>query len=189
MEETKHWEALKAGDMKSLQSLYDLHIQGLYAYGMMLCQDGEKVKDCIHELFLALWNNHQNVTVPRSGKAYLLVSLRRRIFDPGPKSNLRTEQIEDIEIDRITSTSDHETGWIEAQDDQERMEKLEQAMGRITPRQREIIHMKYYQQMEYDDIAQLMNLNYQSARNLVTRALMALRREMVLILLILVGGM
>ena len=189
MEETRHWEELKAGHIKAMQSLYDMHIQGLYAYGMMLCQDGDRVKDCIHELFLALWNNHENLSIPRSGKAYLLVSLRRRIFDPGPRSNLQTEQIEDNEIDRFSATADPETGWIEAEDEQDRLEKLGDAMSRISPRQREIIHMKYYQKMEYEDIAKTMNLNYQSARNLVTRALMALRREMVLILLILVGGM
>lgn len=189
MEESRYWEELKAGQMKAMQSLYDIHVRGLYAYGMMLCQDSDRVKDSIHELFLALWNNHENLSIPRSGKAYLLVSLRRRIFDPGPKSNLQTEQIEDNEIDRIGSTSDPETGWIEAEDEQDRLDKLGEAMARISPRQREIIHMKYYQKMEYEDIAKIMSLNYQSARNLVTRALMALRREMVLILVILVGGM
>jgi DNA-directed RNA polymerase specialized sigma24 family protein len=59
-------------------------------------------------------------------------------------------------------------------------------MGRISDRQREIIHMKYIQQLDYEDIARIMSLNYQSARNLVTRALAALRKEMTLILLILI---
>jgi len=48
--------------------------------------------------------------------------------------------------------------------------------------------MKYFQQMEYEDIARIMNLNYQSARNLVTRALIALRKEMLVVLLILFAG-
>lgn len=188
MDEINHWERLKTGEMQSLQALYNLHIKALYAYGMNLCHDTDLVKDCIHELFLAIWNNHANVTIPKSGKAYLLVSLRRRIFDPGPKSNLTTSNIEDTDIDYITSTLDHETNWIQADDEKDKQEKLEKAMGRISDRQREIIHMKYYQQMEYEDIARIMNLNYQSARNLVTRALMALRREMVLILIILFIG-
>jgi len=188
MDEINHWERLKGGEMQSLQALYNLHIKALYAYGMNLCHDADLVKDCIHELFLAIWNNHANVTIPKSGKAYLLVSLRRRIFDPGPKSNLSTDNIEDTDIDYITSTPDHETNWILADDEKDKQQKLEKAMGLISDRQREIIHMKYYQQMEYEDIARIMNLNYQSARNLVTRALMALRREMVLILLFLFIG-
>jgi RNA polymerase sigma factor (sigma-70 family) len=188
MNETQYWERLKNGEMPGLQALYDLHIKALYAYGMNLCHDSDLVKDCIHELFLAIWNNHSKVTIPKSGKAYLLVSLRRRIFDPGPKSNLSTDNIEDTNIDYIASTLDHETSWIMADEEKDKQEKLEKAMKRISDRQREIIHMKYYQQMEYEDIARIMNLNYQSARNLVTRALMALRREMVLILIILFVG-
>jgi RNA polymerase sigma factor (sigma-70 family) len=188
MDETQHWEQLKKGQMQGLQALYNLHVKALYAYGINLCRDPDKVKDCIHELFLAIWNNHASVTIPQSGKAYLLVSLRRRIFDPGPKSNLDTDNIEDTDLDYITSTPDHETNWILADEEQERQARLEQAMSRISERQREIIHMKYYQQMEYEDIARIMNLNYQSARNLVTRALMALRRNMILILLFLFIG-
>ncbi len=188
MDETQHWEKLKSGEIHGLQALYNLHIQSLYAYGMNLCHDPDVVKDCIHELFLAIWNNHSHLSVPKSGKAYLLVSLRRRIFDPGPKSNLNTDNIEDSNLDRVLSTPDHETDWIQADDEKDRQDKLTKAMSRISDRQREIIHMKYYQQMEYEEIARIMNLNYQSARNLVTRALMALRREMVLILFFLFIG-
>jgi len=174
--------------MQGLRALYDLHIKALFAYGMNLCHDADQVKDCIHELFLALWNNHPHVTIPKSGKAYLLVSLRRRIFDPGPKSNLSTSNIEDTGMEYTMSTPDHESAWIIADDEKYKQEKLEAALGRISERQREIIHMKYYQQMEYEDIARIMNLNYQSARNLVTRALMALRKEMALILLLIFLG-
>ena len=64
-------------------------------------------------------------------------------------------------------------------------QKLDAALSRIIDRHREIIHMKYYQQLEYEEIAQIMDLNYQSARNLVNRALIALRKEMLLIVTLL----
>jgi RNA polymerase sigma factor (sigma-70 family) len=181
MEEIQHWQKLKAGDMQGLQALYDMHADALYAYGMALCRDADRVKDCLQDLFLAFWNNHQHINIPRSGKAYLMVSFRRRIFDPGPKSNLNTTPLEDTGADRMTATDDMETDWIRTEDETQRMEQLEKAMEKISDRQREIIHMKYYQQMDYDDIGQVMGLNYQSARNLVNRALMALRREMTVI--------
>lgn len=171
--------------MHGLQSLYDLHVDNLYKYGMALCHDADRVKDCIHELFLSFWNNHMNLSIPRSGRAYLMVSLRRRIFDPGPKSQLQTDTIEDTEMERLGAGSDPESALIDAEDESFALENLEKAMSRISARQREIIHMKYYQQMDYEDIARIMNLNYQSARNLVTRALMALRREMAILLVIL----
>ena len=188
MEETKHWENLKSGDINALQELYNHHIGALYKYGMVLCHDEDKVKDSIHDMFLSFWNNRNGLTVPTSGKAYLMVSLRRRIFDKGPKSNLETSPLEEADLDD-QFTTDPEKQWVLSEEEGEKQQKLEDAMSRISDRQREIIHMKYFQQMEYEDIARVMNLNYQSARNLVTRALAALRNEMITLILILIGLM
>jgi RNA polymerase sigma factor (sigma-70 family) len=173
MEETKHWENLKSGDINALQELYNHHISALYKYGMMLCRDEDKVKDCIHDMFLSFWNNRNGLTVPSSGKAYLMVSLRRRIFDKGPKSNLETTSLEDSDMEDMI-TADPETQWLISENEKENQRKLEQAMGRISDRQREIIHMKYIQQLDYEDIARIMSLNYQSARNLVLLILILL---------------
>ncbi len=184
MEETKHWENLKAGDINALQALYNRHIGPLYSYGMVLCHDEDRVKDSIHDLFLSFWNNRDGLTVPSSGKAYLMVSLRRRIFDKGPKIMTMTGSLEDGDIDGQISIDPGQL-WEISEEEEEKQQKLDQAMARISERQREIIHMKYFQQMDYEDIARVMDLNYQSARNLVTRALAALRKEMTTILLIL----
>ena len=184
MDETKHWEGLKAGNIHSLQDLYNHHIGGLYAYGMVLCHDGDRVKDNIHDLFLSIWNNRQGLTIPTSGKAYLMVSLRRKIFDRGSKRDQLTVALEDAEMDRELF-SDAEDQWIRAEEEAEIQQKLEMAMAQLSDRQKEIIHMKYYQQMEYEEIARVMDLNYQSARNLVNRALLVLRKEMITLVMIL----
>lgn len=176
-DETKQWESFKAGDSRALQALYNYYVDSLYTYGMHLCSDSEKVKDCIHDLFLSLWDSRRNFAVPNSGKAYLMVSLRRRIFDKGSRMDALTGQIDETEENKI-SDPDHETQWIKAEDNVHLNHRLEKAYQRLSERQREIIHMKYYQQLDYEEIGRVMGLNYQSARNLVNRALAALRKEM-----------
>jgi RNA polymerase sigma-70 factor (ECF subfamily) len=183
MDETKHWETLKAGNIQSLQALYNLHLTGLYAYGMVLCQDGDRVKDSIHDLFLSIWNNRQGFNIPTSGKAYLMVSLRRRIFDRDSKRDQLNVPLEESGMDHELS-SDAEEQWIRTEEETEMQIKLDQAMAQLSDRQKEIIHMKYYQQMEYEEIARIMELNYQSARNLVNRALLVLRKQMVSLVVI-----
>ena len=118
MEETKHWENLKSGDVSALQALYDLHAGPLYSYGMSLCQDEHKVKDNIHDLFLAFWNNRNGLTIPDSGKAYLMVYLRRRIFDKGPKSLIVGEEIKGDKLDDHL-TADPEQAWILSEEENE----------------------------------------------------------------------
>ena len=88
-----------------------------------------------------------------------------------------TGQLDESEENRVAD-QDHETQWIEAEDSARLNHKLEKAFNRLSDRQREIIHMKYYQHLDYEEIGRMMDLNYQSARNLVNRALAALRKEM-----------
>lgn len=122
--------------------------------------------------------------MPNSGKAYLMVSLRRRIFDKGSKIDSLTVGLAEIEENKVTDP-DHETRWIESQESESQNQKLVSALERLSDRQREIIHMKFYQQLDYDEIGRIMDLNYQSARNLVNRALTALRKEMLLAVILL----
>ena len=88
-------------------------------------------------------------------------------------------------FESVASDSNPEITWINQEDEKILDGKLALALNKLSDRQREIIYMKYYQHMEYEDIGRVMDLNYQSARNLLTRALTALRKEMLAIVIIL----
>ncbi len=150
MDEQALWNTLRNGDMAGMRALYDLHADRLYAYGMTLVRREDKVRDAIHDLFLYMWQHRDKLAVPQSGK----------------------------DAEATMSATDAETDWIRQEDEVRNSEQLAGAMARLSDRQREILHMKYYEQMDYDAIGAVMDLNYQSARNLVNRALNALRREM-----------
>ena len=182
--EEKIWEAFKKGDPQAFKALYDHYVNALYAYGMMLCHDNDKVQDCIHDLFIALWDSRHSFSIPVSGKAYLMVSLRRRVFDKGPKLDSLTDGLDHLDENTLKET-DHEARWILKESTEENNAQLQDAFNKLSDRQREIIHMKYFQELDYDEIGRIMGLNYQSARNLVTRALAALRKEMLLLVMIL----
>ncbi|MEG1008032.1 MAG: sigma-70 region 4 domain-containing protein, partial [Bacteroides sp.] len=47
----------------------------------------------------------------------------------------------------------------------------------LSPRQREIIYYRFYEDLQYDEICRLMDLNYQSAYNLFQRSLIKLRES------------
>ncbi len=188
MDKTKYWDSLKAGNTDALGALYKQHADALYSYGIVLCHEPDKVKDCIHDLFVYIWNSREYLSTPDSTKAYLMVSLRHRLFDKGPRLQSLTGSLEMVR-ERDILSSGHEERWIQSEEETAGQQKLANAMAQLSDRQREIIHMKYYQQMEYEDIGRVMDLNYQSARNLVNRALSALRKKMseiVILLLIFV---
>ena len=59
-----------------------------------------------------------------------------------------------------------------------RYRQLNMAMDTLSPRQREAIYLKFISELSYNEIGLIMKLNYQSARNLVFRALEKLRESL-----------
>ena len=173
--------------MNALQALYLFHVDQLYSYGMMLCQDSDKVRDAIQDLFLVCWTKKESISIPVSGKAYLMASLRRRIFQKDEKNQAETDLSE--ETYHFGDTTTPESSWIQAEEEEGLRQRIGQAMGSLSDRQREVLHMKYFQQLDYKEIQEIMGLNYQSARNLVNRALLALRKELMVLVLILTAWM
>lgn len=50
-------------------------------------------------------------------------------------------------------------------------------MDSLTERQKEIIYLRFVHDMSIDEISQIMDINTQSARNLISRSLQKLREN------------
>ncbi|HEY1199844.1 MAG TPA: sigma-70 family RNA polymerase sigma factor, partial [Niastella sp.] len=51
-----------------------------------------------------------------------------------------------------------------------------QALGQLSNRQKEIIYLKFYQELNYDEVSEIMNINYQAARNLLYQSIKSLKK-------------
>ena len=56
--------------------------------------------------------------------------------------------------------------------------ELTTAIDNLTRRQREVIHLKYFMNLDYDEICEIMGLKYQTVRNLICESMKALRNIM-----------
>jgi Sigma-70, region 4. len=58
-------------------------------------------------------------------------------------------------------------------------------MKTLTSRQREAIYLRYIREVPLEDIASMLNMNYQSTRNLIHRSILKLRKELLIAIFIL----
>lgn len=58
----------------------------------------------------------------------------------------------------------------------ELLKKLQQNINNLPSRQKEIIYLKFEEEMEYPEIAFILNISVESARKLLYRALVTLRK-------------
>ena len=168
MSDLELWKQLKEGNREAFKKIYAQHIQSLYKYGRRFTQDTTMVEDSIHDLFVELWNKRSSIGNTDSIIRYLLVSLRRKLYKA-------TKASEKIELkDELVSAEEQSFQWPE-DDSNPRKVKLQQAIKKLTPHQQEVIYLKYFQGLDYEEISEVLDMKYQSVRNLVHRAMTKLR--------------
>ena len=166
--------AYRQGDQNAFMSLYDMYAEVLLNYGLCITSDKELVKDCVQDVFIKLISKSQDLQVTKV-TSYLLISLRNRLLDEFRRKNYMTETaVEDIRISS-TTVEDVENSYILDESSLNNVRKVQILMDELTPRQRQVFTLYYIEQRKYEDICDIMQMNYHSVRNLVHRGMLKLR--------------
>jgi len=166
------WNAFKQGDRQAFDTLFRRHYSLLFQYGSKLCPEREVLEDSIQELFIELWQS-PSATPIQSVKAYLLKALKYKLFKHLKPS--RTLRAVDKLEDEMSFIISHEDFIIQEEERKRSLYQVTNAINRLPNRQKEIIYLKIYQALDYEEISVVMNINYQVARNLFYQAIKSLR--------------
>ena len=173
MDDLTLWRSLKSGNKTAFETIYSDHIRFLLNYGRKFSRNELLVEDCVQDLFIEIWNNRDRLSDTDSIKKYLLVSLRRKIIRQLGRS--QKEQGELTGNERFDVELAIDAIMIRQEMDNEQSQKLKKAFEQLSDRQKEVVYLKYYGEMDYDKICEIMDLQYQSARNLLSGALKKLK--------------
>ncbi|WP_162800067.1 RNA polymerase sigma factor [Pedobacter jeongneungensis] len=168
------WQKLLSGDRLALNIIYERNLSPLYQYGMRMLQDEDAVRDCLHNLFVKIWVNHKTLKPTDNIKYYLISAFRNTIINyKTQESKFQKVDIRDNEVFDLKFTVEAE--YIKKEEQNKKILQLSEAMNKLTPRQKEIIYLRYFEEIDYDEIAEIMDLSKKGAYKLSARALEALR--------------
>ena len=171
------WNNLREGDEKSFSMLFERYYTDLVRYGNSLSPYEEKVQDCIQDVFTDIWvyrNTLQNSVVV---KAYLLSSVRKRIARLHERDHIFRKT---TSTDSIAFLLEFSVDYELIDDDYATKEKvihLNNLLNDLPARQKEALYLRYHQGLTVEQIAEMLDVNYQSASNLLHRGLLSLRKE------------
>jgi RNA polymerase sigma factor (sigma-70 family) len=171
------WNEFRGGSLEAFTALYNAHVQALYSYGRKFTADKNALEDTIQDLFIDLWKKRETLGATDSARYYLFAALRHRIFRARQASLKQTSAEsfpEEYEFEIILSP---ESSLINDQTLLEQRTLLDQAIQKLTKRQKEAIYLKFYENLSYDEVAQVMDLEIRSAYNLISKAIESLRRN------------
>ncbi len=152
---------------------------------MRLYRDKEFVKDSVHDLFVELWHRRENLGDVVSVKGYLFQSLRRNII----RESRRISWFREADI--ISDDYDFDVAFniesvlIAEEDQKDQHRSLQIHLNQLTKRQREALFLRYTEELAYEEIGDIMGINYRSAVNLVHEAIKSIRKSWISIILLL----
>lgn len=169
------WVALRSGNRTALDQLFRRFYTSLFDYGIKIIPEEEIVKDCIQELFLKLWKRHTALSQAQSVQAYLLFSLRRILLRQISRRIKRYQYNREYLDDFFSASFSMEEIMIDAEVEEEQKRELVKAINHLNSRQKETLFLRYYHGLTNAEIADIMDINRQSVRNNLSRAIKCLR--------------
>lgn len=161
------------GDVSAFSKLYDMYVNLLYNYGYRLTTDAELLKDCIQDVFIKIYNKRTELNTVINFKSYLLISLKNKLCDESRKRvNLSDVAVDELDI---LSSDNIEKDYIAIEKEKLDSIFVSKMLDQLSPRQRRAIVLYYIEEKKYEDICAIMEMNYQSVRNLIHRGIVKLR--------------
>jgi RNA polymerase sigma-70 factor (ECF subfamily) len=167
------WESFRKGDREAFATLFRNHYELLFRYGSKFTTNTSQLEDNIQELFVELWTAKSRNTVV-SVRAYLLKSLKYKLL----KAYRQTQLILPAGDNDGAFEFPHEHFLVAGEEEAQRKRLLLGALEQLSGRQKEIIYLKYYQDLSYEEVSEIMNINYQVARNLLYQAIKSLKNRL-----------
>lgn len=170
------WNEFRNGHQNndSFKEIYELFVDDLYRYGYNLVRNKELVEDCLHELYLHLYNQRTKLGTTDNIRFYLYKALRRRITDTLKKLNKFDS--DDYIFDNVDFLiQSHESQLIDEQLLDRKKQLVISELNKLPKRQKEILYLIYMKGLTYNQASEVMEITMKSVYNTVNIAIATLR--------------
>ena len=152
-------QAFKRGEALAFRELFDRYKNPIYGFVRRRVDDPSRAEEITQDVFLALVQQQKNYEVRASFRTFLYrIALNRVVSE-------RRKIAEAPALDpEVAAGGDIGAG-----------QQVREALARLEPEQREIVMLREYQGLSYQEIAQVLNVPVGTVRSRLFRAKLALR--------------
>ncbi|MFY0256288.1 RNA polymerase sigma factor [Chitinophaga sp. 30R24] len=170
------WARLCEGDREAFGELYRYYFPLLFRYCIRFTADRGLVTDMLQDFFSQLFLQRSGLSQPVSVKSYLMVAARRKLFRYIEKASRLPVSLDEGMAVAFALELSPESILIKRQHEEQTRQLLQQKLDALTLRQKEAIYLRFYENLSYEEIADIMLLKeVKYARTLIYRALDALK--------------
>jgi RNA polymerase sigma-70 factor (ECF subfamily) len=168
---------LKAREPQAMSELYDRYGRLTYSLIYRVVRNSAAAEDLVQETFLRVWNRAQSFDQERGALGpWILTVARNRAIDylRSIDGRMSAGALELDKLDNPTLFSDFEDSALSI----DRARRLKTAFEKLSPNQRMVIELAYYEGMSQTEMAEKMKQPLGTVKTWVRSALQLLREEL-----------
>jgi RNA polymerase sigma-70 factor (ECF subfamily) len=159
----------QAGDRAAFEELIELHQPRLRYFLASMAGDDSAADDLLQEVWFEVYRGVARLADPGAFPAWLYRLARRRAL-----RELRKKRQPRCSLDGIDVAEEEEDDDFSAED----AERVHAALGRLAPEHREVLLLRFFEGMAYEEIACVTGCHLGTVRSRLHYAKRALRRLM-----------
>lgn len=172
------WKGLIKGDKEMFLALYRKYYHSLLFIGLKEIKDASLVKDAIQQQFLYLWEKRETIQEAKNVKSYLITSFLRKLTSDWKKLE-RTGNLQVAWSNHSEEPLPTPEESLIVKDGQKQLYKLLMYhISALPARQKELIMLKFYEGLTYEEIVQKTGLAHRSVYNKIHEALKKLKLQL-----------
>jgi len=141
----------------------------IYRLAKRILNDIEESEDVVQEVFYRLWSRKDDLAAYRSIEAFAMIVTKNMCLDKVKAKGYHKDQLGEWNAP-VDNRSPHKIA--ELKDD---VQSVHQIMQQLPEQQRMIVQMRDVEGMEYEEIAEIMQMNLNALRVSLSRARKTIR--------------
>lgn len=171
------WERIRSGEEEAYFDLYAKLYPELVRFAIKTFGDSELAYDATDDVFLSIWERRDHLVRVENVPSYLITILKRKII----RLLERREKLSNavkllVEQDEWTEMP-YDEFIIRVQSDEIVQLKLKAALAKLTFRQKQVVQLKFFENLGYEKIAEITNMSVKTCYNTLYDALKIMRQE------------
>lgn len=161
-EDSRLMQRVVAGDDEALAEVYDLYAARVFGVCVRILSEAQMAEDALQEVFVRVWERAQSYDAARGNLLTWLMGITRntcidqlRRLRARPQVAEQPDEADGFSFEESLTDPNSDVSEIAAHN--ERAALVRQALGALTPEQRQVIELSYFRGLTRREIARKLN--------------------------------
>lgn len=169
------WTSFKNGEEWAISFVYSRNAEKLYRYGLKFTDNYVLIEDALQDLFTDLIKNCKSIGRTDNILLYLMKSFKHKVIRKLKYEKKFIYELSD-EFYPFDLPGSVEQQFISKEISNQRSIVISRGISNLTSRQKEAIYLRFTQELDYKDIAEVMEISVEACRNLIYKSIIQLRK-------------